>query len=151
MSARDLRAAVKRLLTVLAAWQSAMDDELVSEVIAVIDGKPLRFSDLLAVLTGLERTQPTREDKRGRYLDNEGIGAGAEGDQLITWGGDIDQIEVRTSPKPGRVFLTLGMLGLDRYRSEETCPQVRLTLTDEHARQLAACITAALDAKAGAK
>jgi len=88
----------------------------------------------------------TREDKRGRYLDNEGIGAGVEGDQLITWGGDIDQIEVR-NPHPGRVFLVLGMTGLDPYKSVETCPQVRVTLTDEHARQLADGIYAALDAR----
>lgn len=90
------------------------------------------------------KQRTTREDKRGRYLDNEGIGAGAEGDQLITWGGDIDQIEARPSPKPGRVFLVLGMLGLDPYKAPETCPQVRVTLTDEHARQLADAIYASL-------
>lgn len=88
------------------------------------------------------------EDKRGRYLDNEGIGAGAEGNQLITWGGNIDQIEARPSPFGGRVFLVLGMTELDPYHSTETCPQVRITLTDEHARQLADDIHAALDAKA---
>ena len=91
-------------------------------------------------------------DKRGIYLDNEGIGAGAEGNQLITWGGDIDQIEVYGA-RAKKVFLTLGMLGLDPYRAPETCPQVRVTLTDEHARQLADGIYAALDArdaKAGA-
>lgn len=90
------------------------------------------------------------EDKRGIYRDNEGIGAGAEGNQLITWGGTIDQIEAR-SPHPDRVFLTLGMLGLDPYRSEETCPQVRVTLTGEHARQLVACINAVLDAQTKGK
>jgi hypothetical protein len=88
------------------------------------------------------------EDKRGRYLNSEGIGAGAEGNQLITWGGDIDQIEVRTNPHGATTFLVLGMLGLDPYRSPETCPQVRLTLTNEHARQLADGIYAALDEKA---
>lgn len=90
------------------------------------------------------KQRTTREDKRGIYLNNEGIGAGAEGDQLITWGGDVDQIEVRPSPHGGKVFMALGMTGLDPYKSTETCPQVRLTLTDEHARQLADGIYASL-------
>lgn len=90
------------------------------------------------------RQRIIREDKRGTYLNNEGIGAGAEGNQLITWGGDVNQIEVRPSPRDGKVFMALGMLGLDPYKSPETCPQVRLTLTDEHAQQLADGIYAAL-------
>jgi hypothetical protein len=90
------------------------------------------------------KQRTVREDKRGRYLDSEGIGAGAEGNQLITWGGDVDQIEVRPSPHGGKVFMALGMLGLDPYKSPETCPQVRFTLTDKHARQLADGIYAAL-------
>lgn len=105
------------------------------------------FKELLAEVNRL-RAQ-SKEDKRGRYLDSEGIGAGAEGNQLITWGGDIDQIEVRghlpiRSSAARRVFIALGMLGLDPYNSPETCPQVRVTLTGEHARELADGIYAAL-------
>jgi hypothetical protein len=86
-----------------------------------------------------------REDRRGRYLNSEGIGAGADGSQLITWGGHIDQIEVRPNPHGGKTFIALGMLQLDAYKSPETCPQVRVTLTDEHARELADGIYASLD------
>lgn len=105
------------------------------------------FDELLAEVDRL-RSQ-SREDKRGRVLDSEAIGAGAEGSQLITWGGDIDQIEVRPSPHGGKVFLTLGMLKLDAYNSPETCPQVRVTLTDGHARELAAGIYESLGGTPG--
>ena len=106
--------------------------------------------DMAALLDEVDRLRrANREDKRGRYLDNEGIGAGAAGNQLITWGGDVDQIDVRPSPHGGRVFAALGMLELDPYKSPETCPQVRFTLTDEHARQLADGIYASLGDEAG--
>lgn len=126
------------------------DDE---DVMAVLDNREQWRN--LALSRGAKRAEqdgdvravPTfPEDKRGRYLDSEGIGAGAEGSQLITWGGDVDQIEVH-APYRNRVFMALGMTGLDPYKSVETCPQVRLTLTDEHAQQLADGIYAALDAR----
>lgn len=44
----------ERLEAFVSSWQAAMDDDLVSEVIAVIDGRPLRKSDLRAALDGLE-------------------------------------------------------------------------------------------------
>lgn len=46
---------VERLEAFDSGWRSAMDDDLVSEVIAVIDGKPLRESDLRAALDELEK------------------------------------------------------------------------------------------------
>lgn len=41
-------------------WQAAMDDDLVSDVIAVIDGRPLRKSDLRAALNDVEQLQAAR-------------------------------------------------------------------------------------------
>lgn len=110
----------------------------------------VRHEDVPALIAEIKRlrAQP-REDKRGRYLDSEGIGAGADGSQLITWGGNIDQITVRPSPHGGKVFLALGMLKLDAYESPETCPQVRVTLTDGHARELAAGIYESLGGTPG--
>lgn len=55
---------LERLYTFGSDWQAAMDDDLVSEVIAVINGRPLRKSDLGAALNELKqlRAQQTSLD-----------------------------------------------------------------------------------------
>lgn len=89
------------------------------------------------------------EDKRGRHrTGSESISAGANGTQLLTWWGDIDQMRVTAGAQSGApVHMALGMLGLDQYRSEQTGPQVRVTMTDARARQLIGCVQAVLDAR----
>lgn len=51
---------VERLDAFASGWQAAMDDDLVSEVIAVIDGRPLCKSDLDGALDELERLRAER-------------------------------------------------------------------------------------------
>lgn len=55
---------LERLYTFGSHWQSAMDDDLVSDVIAVIDGRPLRKSDLRAGVDELERLRTERVEAR---------------------------------------------------------------------------------------
>lgn len=62
---------LERLEAFASGWQSAMDDDLVSEVIAVIDGRPLRKSDLGAALDELGRLRAQRP-----FLDGQVFVAG---------------------------------------------------------------------------
>ena len=59
---------LERLDTFANHWQAAMDDDLVSEVIAVIDGKPLRKSDLRAALNELGRLRAQRTALDGQVF-----------------------------------------------------------------------------------
>lgn len=62
---------LERLEAFADAWQSAMDDDLTSDVIAVIDGKPLRKSDLRKAAAELKRLR-----ERQTWLDGQVFVAG---------------------------------------------------------------------------
>lgn len=59
---------LERLDTFASHWQSAMDDDLVSDVITVIDGRPLRKSDLRAGVDELKQLRAQRLSLDGQVF-----------------------------------------------------------------------------------
>lgn len=125
-------------------------DEFTANTVAATmrcDGVETTVLHRLVVKTGWRHTPflsietpPARgEDRRGQYIAGAGgIGAGAEGRQILTWGGPVSIADAGPSrTSADHVFLTLGIPALDRYASPETCPMVHVTVSDECARDLA--------------
>lgn len=94
-----------------------------------------------------ERRFRNREDRLGAIVKDhaEMITAGREGNQLLTWMGDVDQTHARPSWVFGKqIRLDFLMTGLDEYKSVETCPRVTVVLRRGEAQDLIGKITDAL-------